>query len=188
MAETCKIPMLAAGEELFLRRGFAAVGLRELLDAVGVSKGAFYHFFASKEIFAAAVLERHATARGGQISAALAGGNVLAAVLDWLRADLEAQQAADWVPRCLASRLAADLGAGMPAGPVAAALADYQERLAEGLARGQAAGAIYGGFAAEAAAGHLLDLWRGAGARAALERSERAPRAALEHFAAWLKP
>lgn len=41
---------------LFLAKGYKAVTLRELVSSSGLSKGAFYHYFASKEaIFLAAV-------------------------------------------------------------------------------------------------------------------------------------
>lgn len=179
--------MLAAGEDLFLLRGFAGVGLRELLETVGTSKGAFYHFFASKEAFAAAVLDRQVSRRAEEMAAALAGGR-LDDVVGWFRRDAEAQAAAGFVPRCLASRLAADLGAGMPAAPVGAALEKLESTLAAALADGQASGAIYNGFEAAAAARHLLDLWRGAALRASVESSDAPLRAALDHMAVWLKP
>ncbi len=187
MAATRRDPMLAAGEDLFLRRGFAAVGLRELLDTVGASKGAFYHFFPSKEAFASSVLERQAARRAEEMQGAIAGG-ALAQVVAWFRHDLDAQVAAGFVPRCLASRLAVDLGAGMPAGPVRDALRLLESVLAEALAQGQRAGAIYDGFEPRAAARHLLDLWRGATTRAAADQDDAAPRAALDHMAVWLKP
>jgi len=179
--------MLAAGEELFLRRGFAGVGLRELLDTVGASKGAFYHFFPSKEAFASAVLDHQVTRRVEEMKTSMAGGT-LEQVVAWFRHDLDAQVAAGFVPGCLASRLAVDLGAGMPAGPVRDALGLIESVLAEALAAGQRAGAIYDGFEPRAAARHLLDLWRGATTRAAVDQDDAAPRAALDHMAVWLKP
>ena len=40
-------------------KGFAAVGLSEILAAAGVPKGSFYHWFRSKEQFDETLLERH---------------------------------------------------------------------------------------------------------------------------------
>jgi TetR/AcrR family transcriptional repressor of nem operon len=51
--------ILAVGESLIQSRGFTALGLAELLTQAGVPKGSFYHYFASKEAFGVALLERY---------------------------------------------------------------------------------------------------------------------------------
>ncbi|ADI00329.1 TetR/AcrR family transcriptional regulator [Salisediminibacterium selenitireducens] len=35
--------------ELFEQKGFAETSIREIVDALGISKGAFYHYFAAKD-------------------------------------------------------------------------------------------------------------------------------------------
>src|SRR5579863_10083583 len=45
--------ILDAAERLFYSKGYAAMTVQDLLDEVGLSNGAFFHYFASK----AAVLE-----------------------------------------------------------------------------------------------------------------------------------
>lgn len=180
--------MLDAGGELFLRRGYAGLGLRELLDAVAVSKGAFYHFFPSKEAFAVAVLDQYLEQRVGAINGHFARGVDLATMLNWLRLDWQAQVAADFVPRCLLRRLAEDVGSGMPAEPLRAGLDSLAAALAAALATGQASGGIYPDLDPLAAAWHVLDLWHGATTRARVQRDDSAPRAAVVHLEAWLKP
>ena len=51
MSGTTKQRILNAAEELMLAKGFHAVGLNEILTAVDVPKGSFYHYFPSKEQF-----------------------------------------------------------------------------------------------------------------------------------------
>lgn len=41
--------LVAAARELFAERGFAAVGREEIVERAGVTRGAMYHYFASKE-------------------------------------------------------------------------------------------------------------------------------------------
>ncbi|MFF7944859.1 TetR/AcrR family transcriptional regulator [Nocardia gamkensis] len=41
--------LIAAGIHLFSRQGFHATSVREITDVAGVTKGAFYHHFGSKE-------------------------------------------------------------------------------------------------------------------------------------------
>jgi len=48
--------LLAVGVEQFLKSGYAATGVKEILAAAGVPKGSFYHYFPSKEAFANEVI------------------------------------------------------------------------------------------------------------------------------------
>ncbi|AVZ71583.1 TetR family transcriptional regulator [Streptomyces lunaelactis] len=50
--------LLDAGMTLFHARGFNAVGIKEITDTAGVPKGSFYSYYSSKNVFAAAVLDR----------------------------------------------------------------------------------------------------------------------------------
>ena len=43
--------------QLFHARSYESVGVQELCEAASINKGSFYHFFASKEDLAAAVIE-----------------------------------------------------------------------------------------------------------------------------------
>lgn len=51
--------ILITGEQLCVQRGFNGMGLIELLKLAEVPKGSFYHYFASKEAFGVAMLERY---------------------------------------------------------------------------------------------------------------------------------
>ena len=51
--------LLSAGLVLVHGRGFAASGVKDITDSAGVPKGSFYAYFASKEAFAAAILEHY---------------------------------------------------------------------------------------------------------------------------------
>lgn len=47
------------GTELLTERGFQVTGIDEVLKRVGVPKGSFYHFFASKHAFGQAVIQNY---------------------------------------------------------------------------------------------------------------------------------
>ncbi|HEY0789602.1 MAG TPA: TetR family transcriptional regulator C-terminal domain-containing protein [Chthoniobacterales bacterium] len=51
MIVATKAKILDAAQEIMLTKGFHAVGLNEILTAVKVPKGSFYHYFPSKEQF-----------------------------------------------------------------------------------------------------------------------------------------
>ncbi|MFZ4876035.1 TetR/AcrR family transcriptional regulator [Janthinobacterium sp. Mn2066] len=48
--------ILDTGKAIITRKGFAGVGLSEILTAADVPKGSFYHYFKSKELFGEAML------------------------------------------------------------------------------------------------------------------------------------
>ena len=52
--------ILAAAEPLILRQGFAGTSLDDILNATGLTKGAFFHHFKDKAGFARALIERYA--------------------------------------------------------------------------------------------------------------------------------
>jgi AcrR family transcriptional regulator len=80
-----------AAEELFAERGFAGTPVDEIVARAGVTKGAFYHHFTSKEEVFLAVLEGMQAALVGRvIAAATAGGDALARLKRGCRAFLNA--------------------------------------------------------------------------------------------------
>lgn len=80
--------LLDRATALFLRHGYDNVSLNDLIADAGVSKGAFYHWFASKDALIAALAERSARAAFAGIEHALlqCGGGAL----DRLNAVLQA--------------------------------------------------------------------------------------------------
>ena len=52
--------ILDCGRRLVATKGFVGVGLSKILSTAGVPKGSFYHYFASKEAFGAALLDDYA--------------------------------------------------------------------------------------------------------------------------------
>lgn len=52
--------LIRSGLEKLTEHGFASSGIDQILKKVGVPKGSFYHYFASKEAFGLAVIESYA--------------------------------------------------------------------------------------------------------------------------------
>jgi AcrR family transcriptional regulator len=61
----------AAGAEAFTRRGLRGTTVEELARAAGISKGAFYRFYDSKEALLLALLDDHETAAHTEIETAV---------------------------------------------------------------------------------------------------------------------
>ncbi|VAW66345.1 Transcriptional regulator, AcrR family [hydrothermal vent metagenome] len=54
--------IIQSGIEILLEKGYNGSGLKEILDAAGVPKGSFYHFFKNKEDFAKEALSYYSNA------------------------------------------------------------------------------------------------------------------------------
>jgi TetR/AcrR family transcriptional repressor of nem operon len=52
--------LIRSGLEQLTEQGFASSGIKPILKKVGVPKGSFYHYFASKEAFGQVVLQNYA--------------------------------------------------------------------------------------------------------------------------------
>lgn len=53
--------ILEAGQRTIAQKGWASVGLTEILKVAGVPKGSFYYYFESKDAFGEAMLEEYFT-------------------------------------------------------------------------------------------------------------------------------
>lgn len=64
--------ILAKGAQVMTRRGYHGTGVLEIVQAAGIPKGSFYHYFSSKEDFALQALDHLYTPRLERYQAALA--------------------------------------------------------------------------------------------------------------------
>lgn len=83
--------LLDRAAALFLQRGYENVSLNDLIADAGVSKGAFYHWFLSKDALVAALAERSARDAFARVEDALAasGGDALDRLNAVLRAGFD---------------------------------------------------------------------------------------------------
>jgi TetR/AcrR family transcriptional regulator, transcriptional repressor for nem operon len=125
--------LIEAGRALMLARGFSGTRVEEICRQAGVSKGAFYHLFESKEELALAVLEGYYQAGVGRLMAG-----------DFARIDdprrrasaffdhLESIAAELWQHGCLLGNFATELAESNPA--IHARVGKLFDRLARSLA------------------------------------------------------
>jgi TetR/AcrR family transcriptional regulator, transcriptional repressor for nem operon len=57
LKEDTKLALIKAGRRIIVEKGYNHAGIQEILQAVGVPKGSFYHFFDSKETFGLAIID-----------------------------------------------------------------------------------------------------------------------------------
>lgn len=104
--------ILDTGQALVLRKGFAALGLQEILQAANVPKGSFYHYFPSKEAFGCALLEAYVADYGRRVEQIFAqDGSGRERLMRYWHAWLDEADDADrgTAEDCLAVKLAAEV-------------------------------------------------------------------------------
>ncbi len=167
--------ILANGQRIIAGKGFAAVGLNEILTAAGVPKGSFYHYFGSKDAFGEAMLDTYFTAYQAEVDATLnaPGKNPVEQVLDYF-SQWQANQSFE---ECQGKCLAVKLGAEVPDLSEAMRLALKRgtggviERLAGGIERAIGEGLLRINGMPYAVAESLYQLWMGASVMVKIHRS-----------------
>ena len=175
--------ILATGQRIMGGKGFSAVGLNEVLSAAGVPKGAFYHYFGSKEAFGEALLEDYFAAYLADMERifrlpGLTKAQQLDAYFDAWRAN---QSFDDCQGKCLAVKLGAevaDLSASMRAA-LQRGTAGIVTRLAGALQAGATEGSLHLHDHPATVAQSLYQLWLGASLMAKIARDAVAFDAAL---------
>jgi TetR/AcrR family transcriptional repressor of nem operon len=181
---TTKERILDAAEEIMLQKSFHSVGLNEILSAVKVPKGSFYHYFQSKEQFGVELLKHYVKDASNYKRKALLTPELsedpaerLAAYFDLSIANLMGNSCQC---SCLVAKLATE---------VASFSDDMRAVLAEGMREwrgfmekvvieGQEKGVFRKELNPSATAMMMQDLWMGANQRMQVERSVSSLRAA----------
>lgn len=157
--------ILDSGQRIIAHRGFAAVGLTEVLSTAGVPKGSFYHHFGSKDAFGEAMLQRYFTGYLADMDriAGVDGRDGAAKLFDYFAYWRDNETADDCAGKCLAVKLGAevaDLSEAMRRvleEGVSAIVGRIEAMLQEGVRDGS----VRLGAPARDTAQALYDLWLG---------------------------
>ncbi len=177
--------ILDQGKAIITRKGFAGVGLNEILAAAAVPKGSFYHYFKSKELFGEAMLADYVQGYLAEMEALLSqpGQSAAQSLMDywasWTSASLDGS-ACDC--RCLVVKLGSEV-ADMSE-PMRMTLLDGTNRIIARLALAIAQGRVDDSLPKVADPAHmastLYQLWLGAAMLTKLRRDDSALRAAWQ--------
>ena len=173
LADTREL-LLRAGLEVLTEKGFSATGIDEILGRAGVPKGSFYHYFASKEAFGLALIERYGEFFARKLDRHL--GNRGLPPLERLQAFVDDARAGmarlDYRRGCLIGNLGQEMG-GLPEAfraQLGAVFGDWQARVARCLSEAQAMGELAAHVDCAQTAMYFWIAWEGAVMRAKLER------------------
>lgn len=191
---TTRERIIEAAEELMLAKGFHSVGLNEILAAVRVPKGSFYHHFQSKEQFGVEMLRHYvAAATAFRLRVLLAETpepDPLLRLLGFLDGSIAKLLENDGKCPCLVSKLSAEVAGFSDA--MRAVLAEGNQEwiriLTSVIATGIRQRKIRKDLVPAKTAALIQDLWSGAMQRAAVERSVVPLRDAAAFIQTLLRP
>ena len=175
--------ILAAGQRLMAGQGFSAVGLNEILTETGVPKGSFYHYFASKDAFGEALLDRYFDdyLSGMDDTLRRPGLTMAQRLLNYFQDWQEAQSFLDCQGKCLAVKLGAEVADLSE--PMRLALKQGTAGITSRLARAIESGVSEGSLSVDGdparVAESLYQLWLGASVMVKIVRNRQPFESAL---------
>ncbi|MFD1487324.1 TetR/AcrR family transcriptional regulator [Ancylobacter vacuolatus] len=162
--------IVAAGRKAMLEQGYDGTGIGPLLASVAVPKGSFYHFFASKQDFAGAVLASYAGQYRRQRQELFADASL--SPLTRIVRHLEQVERDSMAEADVAGCLYGVLAQAAPAlddglrDQLAAVFASWEQDLAALIAEAQNAGEVDPALDPVEMAAHIIDTYEGAVIRA----------------------
>ncbi|NUT74838.1 TetR family transcriptional regulator [Pseudomonas sp. C1C7] len=175
-----------AGVAALTEKGFSVTGIDEILKSVGVPKGSFYHFFASKEAFGSELITLYATYFVRKIDRFLLDQSLtpLQRIAAFCEDAEIGMQSFDFHRGCLVGNLGQEMGA-LPEsfrGQLSGVLLDWQARFERCLEEAKAAGEIDRDADCARLAAFFWIGWEGAVLRAKLEQNGEALRLFADIF------
>lgn len=184
--------LVQAGIGILTEQGFASTGIDAVLREVGVPKGSFYHYFASKEEFGLAVIDAYARYYDDKLARQFGDSRIppLDRFSGFLAEARRGMRKHDFRRGCLVGNLGQEFGCAheLFAKRLATVLKGWQRVVGACLREAQAAGEL----AAAAEVNKLAEFfwigWEGAVMRARLEQSSRPLEIFMEFYLAQLRP
>jgi TetR/AcrR family transcriptional repressor of nem operon len=188
--QSTKERILDTAEAIMLEKSFHSVGLKQILDAVKVPKGSFYHYFDSKEQFGAEMLKHYMSEASEDKRRMLihddSQSDPLKRLFSYLDGSVDFMQSFVGRFPCLALKLASevsDLSETMRA-ELARGFAEWIDIYRQVLDEAVDAEILPATFDSASEAQLIQDLWSGATHRAVIDRSAEPVRHAVEHIKA----
>ncbi|MBM3115361.1 TetR/AcrR family transcriptional regulator [Jeongeupia naejangsanensis] len=175
--------ILDTGEAIILGKGFAAVGLTEILTAAGVPKGSFYHYFKSKEQFGNELFEHYFSNYLKELDVLFAddGRSAQTRLMAYWHGWLSTQGTCRCEEQCLVVKLSAEVSDLSE--PIRDTIRSGTDRVVARLAKlveaGLADGSLPAALDPEHTAATLYQLWLGASLLTKIRRDDSALQTAL---------
>ncbi|HUQ59336.1 TetR/AcrR family transcriptional regulator [Lentzea sp.] len=166
--------ILDAAQRIMSHKGFAAVGINEVLSEAGVPKGSFYHYFNSKDAFGEAMMKSYFIDYLADMDRVLGAPGLTSAqrLMNYWQGWRETQSVDECQGKCLAVKLGAEVADLSESMRLAlkegtTAIVDRLERV---IAAGLEDGSLMVDDEPRITAQALYDMWLGASVMAKIHR------------------
>lgn len=186
--QTTKERILDAAEEIMLEKSFHSVGLKQILDAVKVPKGSFYHYFESKEQFGVEMLKHYMAAASDWKRKVLISKDKepdpLKRLFVYLDGSVDFIQNAPGTFPCLALKLASEVSGFSEAmrAEIVNGIQDWINIYKNVLDEAVTEQKLPAGFDTASEAQLIQDHWSGAAQRSVISRNTDPVRLTVEHI------
>jgi TetR/AcrR family transcriptional repressor of nem operon len=192
MSATTKERILDAAEEIMLTKSFCSVGLNEILSAVQVPKGSFYHYFQSKEQFGVELLRHYIAEHTARLKRVLLSSdlNPIERLQALFNGTISRMLEDECKQFCLVAKLGSEVSTfSEPMREVLAeGMRDWRAVFEQAIREGQSQGVVRADLDPVSAAAFLQDAWQGAMNRTQIERSVAPLRSAADFLCRTLSP
>jgi TetR/AcrR family transcriptional repressor of nem operon len=167
--------LIQAGLRIFHAEGYAATGIQGIVESVDVPKGSFYNHFASKETFAAEVIDAYFARSEDRLRAFLCNADAapLARLEAYFDDRIKTVQAAGFIRGCLMGNFSAEAAdhSELMRARLVAHFGTWSGFFETCISEAQQQGAIGDRFPAAVLGRFVLNSWEGALLRMRSEKS-----------------
>jgi TetR/AcrR family transcriptional repressor of nem operon len=167
--------LLEQGVQMLTAQGYHGTGLKQLLDSVAIPKGSFYHYFQSKEVFAAEVIQHYIEPFILRLSEHLSRSpdDALLALKRYFNELIAELEQNDFKGGCLLGNMMGEMGDTSETcrRALQSALKRYQDLQQKALEMAQQQGTVRTDRSADSMADLLTNSWQGALLRMKIEQS-----------------
>lgn len=176
-SEKTREMLLDQGINLLSEHGYHGTGLKLILDTVKVPKGSFYNYFASKEQFAAEILDTYADKLLTEYDSYAASSKEapLMLIKHVYQSMIKAMEAEGFLKGCLLGNMAAEIGghSEICRKSMVNTLDKWKQRIVTQLQAGQKRGEVRSDLSADILADLLWCAWEGGVLRMKIEGSAK---------------
>ena len=176
-SEHTREKLLEQGINLLSEHGYHGTGLKLILDTVKVPKGSFYNYFASKEQFAAEILDTYAEGLLDEYDAYIADAKSppLQLIKNIYQLMIKAMEAEGFLKGCLLGNMAAEIGgkSDVCRASMMTTLVKWKKRISAQFSKAQELGEVRQDIAADDLADLLWCTWEGGVLRMKIEGSAK---------------
>ncbi|MDO9023852.1 TetR family transcriptional regulator C-terminal domain-containing protein [Zwartia sp.] len=137
LREETRSRLIRTGAVILCEQSYASMGIEAVLQRAGLSKGSFYHFFASKELFGLEVVKHYAEFFNRRLDRTLKpdGTPALSRLRRYTEDGMEGMARFDFTRGCLIGNLMQELAATHPAfrQAISEVLSGWENRIANCL-------------------------------------------------------